>query len=119
MASLADLVTGVTNEVNTPIYLGVKASTLLTDRLDEIKNSFDNQTVKSSQLKKFLHDGCKNIAIIYRNLNRAADLISSFKKVAVDQSSEYLRTFDVKELLRDVLLTLRPQLQSLPYIIDI
>lgn len=119
MASLGDMVAGVAHEVNTPIGLGVTASTLLADRLDEIKNAFDNKTLKSSQLKKFLQDGCENIAIIYRNLNRAADLISSFKKVAVDQSSEDLRIFDVKELLREVLFTLKPQLQSLPYIIDI
>jgi C4-dicarboxylate-specific signal transduction histidine kinase len=119
MASLGDMVAGVAHEVNTPIGLGITASTLLADRLDEIKNAFDNKTLKSSQLKKFLHYGCENITIIYLNLNRAADLISSFKKVAVDQSSEDLRTFDVKELLREVLLNLRPQLQSLPYIIDI
>ena len=119
MASLGDMVAGVAHEVNTPIGLGVTASTLLADRLDEIKAAFDNKTLKSSQLKKFLNDGGENIAIIYRNLNRAADLISSFKKVAVDQSSEDLRTFDVKELLREVILTLRPQLHSLPYIIDI
>ncbi len=119
MASLGDMVAGVAHEVNTPIGLGVTASTLLADRLDDIKAAFENKTLKSSQLKKFLHDGCENIAIIYRNLNRAADLISSFKKVAVDQSSEDIRTFDVKELLREVILTLRPQLHSLPYTIDI
>lgn len=119
MASLGDMVAGVAHEVNTPIGLGVTASTLLADRLDEIKAAFDNKTLKSSQLKKFLHDSCENIAIIYRNLNRAADLISSFKKVAVDQSSEDIRTFEVKQLLKEVLLTLGPQLNSLPYIIDI
>ena len=45
--------------------------------------------------------------------------ISSFKKVAVDQSSEEVRTFKVKELLSEVLLTLRPQLHCLPYVIAI
>ena len=119
MASLGDMVAGVAHEVNTPIGLGVTASTLLADKLDEIKDAFDNKTLKSSQLKKFLYDSVENIAIIYRNLNRAADLISSFKKVAVDQSSEDLRVFDVKQLLNEILLTLKPQLSVLPYVIDI
>lgn len=119
MASLGDMVAGVAHEVNTPIGLGVTASTLLADRIEEIKNAFEDKTLKSSQLKKFLHDGSENIAIIYRNLNRAADLISSFKQVAVDQSSEDVRSFEVKELFREVLLTLKPQLDNLPYIIDI
>ena len=119
MASLGDMVAGVAHEVNTPIGLGVTASTLLADRIEEITTAFENKSLKSSQLKKFLHDGGENIAIIYRNLNRAANLISSFKKVAVDQSSEDIRSFNVKELFSEVLLTLRPQLHDLPYVIDI
>lgn len=119
MASLGDMVAGVAHEVNTPIGLGVTASTLLADRIEEVTTAFEDKSLKSSQLKKFLHEGGENVAIIYRNLNRAADLISSFKKVAVDQSSEEIRSFDVKELLSEALLTLRPQLHSLPYIIDI
>ena len=119
MASLGDMVAGVAHEVNTPIGLGVTASTLLADRMDEIKTSFDNKTLKSSQLKRFLNEGQENVGIIYRNLNRAAELISSFKKVAVDQSSEDFRQFNFDELLNEVLLTLAPQIRNTPYQINI
>jgi len=118
MASLGDMVAGVAHEVNTPIGLGVTASTLLSDRLEEIKDAFDNKTLKSSQLKKFLNEGHENVGIIYRNLNRAAELISSFKKVAVDQSSENIRQFNMAELLHEVLLTLAPQIKNTPYSIE-
>ena len=119
MASLGDMVAGVAHEVNTPIGLGVTASTLLEDRLNEIKSAYDNRTLKSSQLKKFLEDGQENISIIYRNLDRAAKLISSFKKVAVDQSSEEERIVIFSELLNEVVLTLAPQLKNLPYKIEL
>ena len=119
MASLGDMVAGVAHEVNTPIGLGVTASTLLSDRLNEIKTSFDEKTLKSSQLKRFLYEGQENVGIIYRNLNRAAVLISSFKKVAVDQSNEDFSQFNFDVLLKEVLLTLAPQVRSTPYIINI
>ena len=119
MASLGDMVAGVAHEVNTPIGLGVTASTLLSDRLAEIKTAYEDKTLRSSQLKRFLEDGEHNIAIIYRNLNRAADLISSFKKVAVDQSSEEDRLFNVDELIEEVILTLAPQLKQHPANLDI
>jgi len=119
MASLGDMVAGVAHEVNTPIGLGVTASTLLSDRLTEIQEAFNNKTLRSSQLKKFISEGQENVGIIYRNLKRAAELISSFKKVAVDQSSEEIREFNIYELINEVLLTLAPQIKNTPYEIDI
>lgn len=112
MASLGDMVAGIAHEVNTPIGLGVTASSLLADKLTEIKTAFEDKTLKSSQLKKFLTDSDENIAIIFRNLERAAKLISSFKKVAVDQSSAESRTFNVSGLLDEVVLTLSAKLES-------
>ena len=53
------------------------------------------------------------------NLKRAAELITRFKKVAVDQASEETRTFNIKQLFDDVLLTLAPQIKPLPYLINI
>ena len=115
MASLGDMVAGVAHEVNTPIGLGVTASSALYDRLKEIKQAFDDKTLKSSQLKHFLSEGDENVGIIYRNLKRAAELISSFKKVAVDQSSGEFRKFNFSELLNEILLTLAPQIKQTPY----
>ncbi|MCI2283102.1 HAMP domain-containing histidine kinase [Colwellia sp. MSW7] len=113
MASLGDMVAGIAHEVNTPIGLGVTASSLLSDRLIEIKQAFEDKSLKSSQLKKFLNQGEENIGIIYRNLERAAKLISGFKKVAVDQSSVDTRVFNVKELIEEVSITLKGKLNKL------
>ncbi len=119
MASLGDMVAGVAHEVNTPIGLGVTSSSLLYDKLTEIKQAFENKTLRSSQLKRFLEEGNENLDIIMRNLKRAADLITSFKQVAVDQSSAEQRKFNFKDLLNEVILTLAPQLRNTPYQIKI
>ena len=70
MASLGDMVAGISHEINSPIGLGVTASSLLADKLNEIKLAFEDKTLKSSQLKKFLTDGVENVSIIFRNLER-------------------------------------------------
>lgn len=112
MASLGDMVAGIAHEVNTPIGLGVTASSLLSDKLEEITYAFEHKTLKSSQLKKFLADSDESVSIIFRNLERAAKLISSFKKVAVDQSSAENRTFNVNDLLDEVVVTLSAKLDA-------
>lgn len=112
MASLGDMVAGIAHEINTPIGLGVTTSTLMADRLNDIKEAFENKSLKSSQLKSFLTDGKENIDIIYRNLDRAAKLINSFKQVAVDQSNTDTKNFNIKQLIEEVLLTLKTKLDS-------
>lgn len=119
MASLGQMVAGVAHEVNTPIGLGVTASTLLQDRLADIQQAFDEKKLTSSQLAKFLSESKENLGIIYRNMERAASLISSFKRVAVDQSNENRRQFNMLQLINEVLLSLRPNLKKTQHQISV
>ena len=117
MASLGQMVAGVAHEVNTPIGLGVTASTLMQDKLAEIQKAFDDKKLTSNQLAKFLGDSAENLGIIYRNLERAANLIRSFKQVAVDQSNDNRRYFNMHQLLNEVLLSLRPNLKKTQHLV--
>ncbi|KTF05472.1 Signal transduction histidine kinase, partial [marine sediment metagenome] len=82
------------------------------DRLAVIQKDFENKTLKASAMKRFLDESNENLNIIYRNLNRAAELISSFKQVAVDQTSETSRSFCVVQLVNEILLSLQPRLKK-------
>jgi len=53
------------------------------------------------------------------NARKAGDLISSFKQVAVDQSSSRIRNFQLKKTVEDVLTTLRPMLKKTNHNIQI
>ena len=48
-------------------------------------------------------------------LARASELIRSFKRVAVDQSSDQRRVFDLQTTLREVCLTLEPMYKNTPF----
>lgn len=109
MASLGDMVAGIAHEVNTPIGLSVTASTLLQDKLAVMQEKFDAKRISTNEFERFLKDCDENLQIIYRNLNRAADLVTSFKQVAVDQSSEVDRDIEINSFMNDVLMSVKPR----------
>ena len=52
--------------------------------------------------------------VLERNLQRAAELVGSFKQLAVDQSSYQRRSFALAEVVQEVLLALSPTLRRSP-----
>jgi PAS domain S-box-containing protein len=112
MASLGGLVAGVAHEINTPVGIGVTAASHLNDISRNFEKEFAAGKLSKSGLRKFLESVGQSSDIILSNLKRAADLIRSFKQVAVDQSSGEHRDFNVGAYVDEVLLSLAPQLRK-------
>lgn len=119
MAALGELVAGVAHEINTPVGVGVTAASFLDVKTAEIKKRFNAGTLRKSDLEKYLAltEEVSNSILI--NMERAAELISSFKQVAVDQSNQTRRVFKVKDYLGEILLSLGPKLNKTGYTVEI
>jgi len=112
MASLGGLVAGVAHEINTPIGIGVTAASTLADRTTETVTAYANKQLKGSALTAYFNMAQSSSNLVLNNLNRAAELIQSFKQVAVDQSNLDKRSFAVKKYIKDILISLKPHLKK-------
>ncbi|MFA9216569.1 MAG: ATP-binding protein [Sphingomonadaceae bacterium] len=106
LASLGVLVAGVSHELNTPIGNMLLAATALNDKLKELNSNAELNTMTRSGLLHGLGECLGASNIIARNGHRASDLIDSFKRVSVDQTSQRRRTFDLRTTIQDSLTAL-------------
>jgi len=112
MASLGNLVAGVSHEINTPIGVGVTAISHLKFITKEFNELYKKGGLSKQNLTDYLAESDEAVAIISSNLERASQLIRSFKQVSVDQSHEAMRVFNVKQYLSEILLSLHPSLKK-------
>ena len=119
MAALGDLVAGVAHEINTPVGVGVTAASHLEKETMELAALYQDGAMKRSDLDRYLTAAQEASRLILSNLNRAADLIRSFKQVAIDQSGEARRRFQVRHYLEEICLSLRPVLKKTSHRIEI
>lgn len=110
-AALGQLVAGIAHEVNTPVGLALTVATTLAADARRLGQVVDSGQVRRSELVTGLRrlDEGANLAVT--NLTRAADLMHTFKQVAVDQASGERRVFEVGASLRNLLATLEPVLR--------
>lgn len=109
LASIGRLVAGVAHELNTPIGNGLMAVSTLESHHKTFTRALADG-IRRSTLDEFVNNVGMASQIATRNLNRAADLVTSFKQVAVDQTSSQRRIFDLKTVTDEILTAMQPML---------
>jgi signal transduction histidine kinase len=119
MAALGNLVAGVAHEINTPVGIGVTAVSHLLEKTELIVEKYKKNVLKRSDLEQFWDVALNSAQMILSNLKHASENIRSFKQVAVDQTKDEMRLFNVKEYVEEILLSLHPRLKKTAIQVDL
>ena len=118
LAALGALVAGVAHELNTPLGNGLTVASSLYDSSRNIQRRF-SEGLTRSDLENYLSDMNEGSHLVVASLERASELVSGFKQVAVDRTSAQRRQFRLSEMLSETKMTMSPLFKHTPYRISI
>ena len=114
MASLGRMVAGFAHEINTPVGIAVSALSQELEIISGLGNLLNQDEVSEDEIRSRLEILRESSAMALSNVQRAATLVQSFKRTAVDQSSDMVRVFVVAQVLQDVIHNLQPLFKKTP-----
>ncbi len=117
LASLGALVAGIAHELNTPIGNSLMVATHFVESSKKLEEA-TKTGLKRSMLEKYLADNRVTGDVLVRSLSKAAELVASFKQVAVDQTSSQRRKFELAEMVAEVVTILGPTIRKTPYVVE-
>ncbi|WP_084536897.1 PAS-domain containing protein [Azospirillum halopraeferens] len=119
MAALGSLVAGVAHEINTPVGIALTGASLLAERTQAIRRAVDDGRLRRTDLTEYLEVAAEASQLMLLNIDRAAQLIQSFKQMAVDQASEERRVFDLADYIHEVLRSLGVRLRRAAHTVEV
>lgn len=119
MAVLGALSAEVSHEINTPIGVSITSTSFLADLLTNLKRDVEEQKLSKRGLDEFTNNAEQSVTLLMNNLNRASELITSYKQVAVDQTSNKIRQLNLAKYIDEIIHSLHPKLKKTNHSINV
>lgn len=108
LAALGNTVAGVAHELNTPLGVALTAESLMSEELASLRQLYQSPRPSLELVEETLERVLEASQLTRQNLERAAQLVKTFKQVAVDRSHSELRALRIRSYLEEVLLSISP-----------
>jgi signal transduction histidine kinase len=112
MSSLGQLSAEVSHEINTPIGISITSTSYLSDIINKLNQDINDQKLSKRTIDIFIANAKQSVALLSNNLQRSAELITSFKQVAVDQTNDKVRLICVAKYLDEIIQSIHPKLKK-------
>ncbi len=116
LAGLGALVAGISHELNTPIGNALLVASSISEQTESFSSKAKTGLTRAA-LESHLSATSHGAEMMVTNLRRAAEIVVSFKQLAVDQTSGQRRRFSLASVAEEVGLSMRPMLKSLPFVL--
>jgi signal transduction histidine kinase len=118
LAALGSLMAGVAHELNTPIGNSLLIASTMQAKTAEIEKAMNGPGLRRSELAAYVADSQKASALVMRGLTSAADLVNSFKQVAVDRTTEQRRNFNLQQVCHEIIATMMNRVRAANHSIE-
>ncbi|WGG49052.1 ATP-binding protein [Rugamonas sp. DEMB1] len=118
LAALGSLMAGVAHELNTPIGNSLLIASTLQQKTDELETALNGAGLRRSELAAYVADAQKATRLVMRGLGSAADLVNSFKQVAVDRTTEQRRMFNLQQVVHEIVATMMNRVRGAGHAIE-